>query len=72
MLFYDFPRGAISCGVCVRVSDAIWQAGVDIVEDSIDDGDGRAFLLRMRYGDAAGTSNLTNVRLTRQKSALFQ
>jgi hypothetical protein len=29
-------------------------------------------LLRSRYGDAAGTSNLTNVRLTRQKSALFQ
>jgi hypothetical protein len=28
--------------------------------------------LRRRYGDAAGTSNLTNVRLTRQKSALFQ
>src|SRR5215471_2857418 len=29
-------------------------------------------LLRRRYGDAAGTSNLTNVRLARQKSALFQ
>ena len=26
----------------------------------------------MRYDDAAGTSNLTNVRLPRQKSALFQ
>jgi predicted ATPase len=32
----------------------------------------RDLLLRTRYGDAAGTSNLTNVRLTRQKSALFQ
>ena len=28
--------------------------------------------LRRTYGDAAGTSNLTSVRLTRQKSALFQ
>ena len=26
----------------------------------------------LRYGEAAGTSNLTNVRLTRQKSGLFQ